>query len=107
LGKCFQIKVDHQSLKYFLEQRHSSTEQQKWVAKLFGYDYDIIYNKGKDNVVAETLSQKYEDEGSLFFLSFIVLEWLQAVLQEWLQDPKISCLIQQLQANAPVSLGYS
>jgi len=58
-------------------------------------------------VVVDALSQKYEDEGSLFSLSFIVLEWLQVVLQEWLQDPKISCLIQQLQANSPVSPGYS
>jgi hypothetical protein len=29
LGKCFQIKTDHQSLKYFLEQRISSLEKQK------------------------------------------------------------------------------
>jgi hypothetical protein len=42
LGKCFQIKTNHQSLKYFLEQRISSLEQQKWVTKLFGYDYEII-----------------------------------------------------------------
>jgi hypothetical protein len=71
LGQCFQIKTDHQSLKYFLEQRISSQEQQKWVTKLFGYDYEIIYNKGKDNVVANALSQKYEDDRSLFSLSFI------------------------------------
>jgi hypothetical protein len=58
LGKCFQIKTDHQSLKYFLEQRISSPEQQKWVTKLFGYDYEIIYKKGKDNVVADALSRK-------------------------------------------------
>jgi hypothetical protein len=90
LGKHFQIKTDHQSLKYFLEQRISSREQQKWVTKLFGYDYEIIYKKGKDNVVVDALSQKYEDEGSLFSLSFIVPDWLQAVLQEWLQDPKNS-----------------
>jgi hypothetical protein len=50
LGKCFQINIDHQSLKYFLEQRISSPKQQKWVTNLFGYDYEIIYNKGKDNV---------------------------------------------------------
>ena len=67
LGKRFQINTDHQSLKYFLEQRISSPEQQKWVTKLFGYDYEIIYKKGKDNVVADALSRKYEDEGSLFF----------------------------------------
>jgi hypothetical protein len=76
LGKRFQIKIDHQSLKYFLEQCISSPEQQKWVTEIFGYDYEIIYKKGKDNVVADALSQKYEDEGSLFSLSFIVLDWL-------------------------------
>ena len=59
LGQCFQIKTDHQRLKYFMEQCISSLEQQKWVTKLFGYDYEIIYKKGKDNVVADALSQKY------------------------------------------------
>jgi hypothetical protein len=56
LGQCFQIKTDHQSLKYFMEQHISFPEQQKWVTKLFGYDYEIIYNKGKDNVVVDALS---------------------------------------------------
>jgi hypothetical protein len=89
LGQRFQIKTDHQSLTYFLEQHLSSIEQQKWVTKLFGYDYEIIYKKGKDNVVVDAFSQKYEDEGSLFSLSFIVLDWLQTVLQEWLHIPKV------------------
>jgi hypothetical protein len=72
LGKHFQIKKDHQSLKYFLEQHISSPKQQKWVTKLFGYDYEIIYKKGKDNVLVDAVSRKYEEEGSLFSLSFIV-----------------------------------
>jgi hypothetical protein len=79
LGKHFQIKIDHQSLKYFLEQCISFPEQQKWVTKLFGYDYEIIYKKGKDNVVVDALSQIYEDEEYIFSLSFIILDWLQAV----------------------------
>jgi hypothetical protein len=107
LGRRFQIKTDHQSLKYFLEQRLSSPEKQKWVTKLFGSDYEIIYKKGKDNVVVDALSRKYEDEGSIFSLSFIVPDWLQVVRQEWLQDSKSSHLIQQLQSNSPVSSGYS
>jgi hypothetical protein len=107
LGKRFQIRTDHQILKYFLEQRISSQEKQKWVTKLFGYDYEIIYKRGKDNVVADALSQKYEDEGSLFSLSFIVPDWLQDVCQEWIQDPKSSHLIQQLQNKAPAPPGYS
>jgi hypothetical protein len=106
-GQHFQIKIDHQSLKYFLEQQLSSPEQQKWVTKLFGYEYEIIYKKGKYKVVADPLSRKYEDEGSLFSLSFIVLDYLQVVRQEWLQDPKLSHRIQQLQDNSLVSLEYS
>jgi hypothetical protein len=107
LGKRLQIKIEHQSLKYLLEQCISSPEQQKWVTNLFGYDYEIIYKKGKDNVVANALSKKYEDEGSLFSLSFIVPDWLQVVCQEWLQDPKSSHLIQQLLYNSPISPGHS
>jgi hypothetical protein len=107
LGQCFQIKTNHQSLKYFLEQHISSPEQQKWVTKLFGYYYEIIYKKGKDNVVVDALSQKYEDEVSLFSLSFIVLDWLQVIRQEWLQDPKSSQLIHELQSKALASPGYS
>jgi hypothetical protein len=55
LGQRFQIETDHQILKYFLEQRISSPKKQKWVTKLFGYDYEIIYKKGKDNVVVDAL----------------------------------------------------
>jgi hypothetical protein len=77
------------------------------VTKLFGYDYEIIYKKGKDNVLADALSKKYEDGGSIFSLSFIVPYWLQAVHREWLQDPKSSQLIQQLQSNALASPRYS
>jgi hypothetical protein len=62
-----------------LEQCISSQRKQKWVTKIFGYDYEIIYKKGKENVVADALSRKYEDEGSLFSLSFIVPYWLQFV----------------------------
>jgi hypothetical protein len=47
LGQRFQIKIDHQSLEYFLEQRISSQEQQKWVTKLFGYDYESFTRRAK------------------------------------------------------------
>jgi hypothetical protein len=77
------------------------------VTKLFDYDCEIIYNKGKENVVVDALSKKYEEEGSLFSLSFIVVNWLQVVHQKWLQDPKLSLLIQQLKQDPHASLGYS
>ena len=57
IGRRFQIKTDHKSLKYFLERKISSPEQQKWVTKLLGFDYKITYKKGKENVLADALSQ--------------------------------------------------
>jgi hypothetical protein len=68
-------------------------EEQKWVTKLFEYDYEIVYEKGKENVVVDALSKKYEEEGFLFSLSFIVNDWIQVVRQEWLQYPKIYGLL--------------
>jgi hypothetical protein len=46
---------------------------------MLGYDYEIIYKKGKENVVVDALSRKYEEEGSLFSLSFIVVDWVNEI----------------------------
>ena len=45
MGRHFKVKTNLDSLKYFLEQRLSSKEQQKWVTKMLGYDFEIIYKK--------------------------------------------------------------
>ena len=79
LGDHLCIKTDHQSLKYFLEQRVSSLTQQKWVSKLMGYDYDITYKKGKDNLVEEDLSRTFDDHASLSSISMPIPNWLQSV----------------------------
>jgi hypothetical protein len=36
-GRHFKVKIDHDSLKYFLEQHLSLEEKQKWVTKMLGY----------------------------------------------------------------------
>ena len=41
MGRHFKVKSDHDSLKYFLEQRLSSEEQQNSVTKMLGYDFEI------------------------------------------------------------------
>ncbi|KAL5565238.1 hypothetical protein UlMin_028402 [Ulmus minor] len=58
LGKKFFIRTDHRSLKYFLDQRVATPEQQKWVAKLLGYDYEILYRPGRENSAADALSRR-------------------------------------------------
>ena len=60
MGRHFKVKTDHDSLKHFLEQRISLEEQKKWVTRMLGYEFEIIYKKGKLNVFADALSRNNE-----------------------------------------------
>ena len=57
VGSKFKMKMDHNSLKYFLEQKELNEHQHKWVSKVQVYDFEIEYVKGKNNVVADALSR--------------------------------------------------
>lgn len=58
LGQKFVIKTDHEALKYFMKQKLITLVKQKWVSKMLGFDYNIQYKKGKENLVADALLQK-------------------------------------------------
>ena len=77
IGIHFKVKIDHDILKYILEQRLSLEEKQKWVTKMLGYDFEIIYKKWKKKFVADALSTKYEDvEELLYVISIIQPNWI-------------------------------
>ena len=44
-----------------------------------GYDYEITYKKGKDNLVADALSCTFDDHASLSTISMPIPNWLQSV----------------------------
>ena len=58
VGSRFRVRTDHNSLRYFLEQKQLQERQQKWISKIQAYDFDIEYVKGKNNVVADALSRR-------------------------------------------------
>jgi hypothetical protein len=104
IGRHFKVKTDHDSLKYFLEQRLSLEEQQKWVTKILGYDFEIVYKKGKQNVVVDALSRKDEDvEAFLCAISIIQPDWIIEARDEWKNDEKVWTLIQRLQQDSSAS----
>ncbi|GKC83027.1 putative mitochondrial protein [Tanacetum coccineum] len=61
LDRHFMIKTDHYSLKYLLDQRITTLAQMKWLSKLMRFDYEVVYKKGKDNVVVNALSRREGD----------------------------------------------
>nr|GFA49328.1 retrotransposon protein, putative, unclassified [Tanacetum cinerariifolium] len=73
LDRHFKIKTDHFSLKYLLNQKLTTPFQFKWLPKLLGYDYEIVYKKGSENVVADALS-RVDSSGELLqiIVSFVL-----------------------------------
>jgi hypothetical protein len=58
VGSRFVAKTNHNSLKYFLDQKYLSERQQKWVSNIQAFDFDIEYVKGKRNIIADALSRR-------------------------------------------------
>ena len=67
---------------------------------MLGYDFEIIYKKGKQNVVADALSRKDEDVESLLYAILILqLEWITEARDELKNDEEVLTLIHKLQQD--------
>ena len=58
MGRHFQIKIDHYSLKFLLDQKAHTPMQQTWIIKMMGYNFEVVFKKGSTNIVADALSRK-------------------------------------------------
>ncbi|TYK04547.1 mini-chromosome maintenance complex-binding protein [Cucumis melo var. makuwa] len=56
LGRKFIVKTDPRSFKFLLEQHVIQPQYQKWIAKLLGYSFKVVY-KPLGNEVADALSR--------------------------------------------------
>jgi hypothetical protein len=72
---------------------------------MLGYDFEIIYKKGKKNVVVDALSRKDEDvEAFLYAISIIQPDWITKARDEWNNDEEVWTLIQRLQQDSNASI---
>lgn len=81
-GNMFRVKTDHNSLRFFLEQKQLQERQQKWVSEIQAYDFDIEYVKGENNVVVDALSWR---PAALSLMS-IDADWRAQLLVEYSKD---------------------
>ena len=73
LGNKFKLITDHKSLKWILVQPNLNMRQRRWIELLQEYDFDIIYQPGKENVIADALSCK-SFVGAISILNNPILE---------------------------------
>ena len=96
LGRHFVFRTDQSSLKFLLEHL---TKYQKWLTKIMGYDFEIIYNPGMTNQAADALSRRGHHSTVLGTMSYTYeIDWQQ--LNEAVeQDAMLNSLKQRVAAN--------
>ncbi|PWA47683.1 hypothetical protein CTI12_AA343190 [Artemisia annua] len=76
LDRHFKIKTDHFSLKYLLM---TTPAQVKWLPKLMGFDYEIQYKKGVENVTADALSRLHQGE-------LLTMRKMRKQVKQWIKE---------------------
>lgn len=96
LGQKFIVYTDQKSLRHLLEQWITTQNQQNWLEKLLGYEFDIVYKVGASNKVADALSCKKEDL-DLSVISRPYWQDIAEIDEEVKKDAALSKLITELQ----------
>ncbi|GMI70628.1 hypothetical protein HRI_000732100 [Hibiscus trionum] len=108
VGRHFKIRTDHQSLKFLAENQAITPAQQKWVAKMMGFDYEVCYRKGTHNIVADCLSRKPNEVGCLnMSVSSVTTDTLNRVAATWVQDGRLKKIIDELKRGTRRNDKYS
>jgi hypothetical protein len=61
MGRRFELRTDHNSLKYLFDHPTLNARQSRWLEFLCEYDFDIKHIKGKENKVADALSRRVHE----------------------------------------------
>ena len=69
-------------------------DQQRWLVKLMGYDYEIEYKPGRENVAVNALSRVH---GELTAITYPRPTWLAKVPHEAHTDPLLIAMRDDLQ----------
>lgn len=103
----FQDYYQHRSLRYLLEHKITTPEQQKWIAKLVEFDYEIVYRPGKENTVVDALSRREADSHSLMLaLSAPIASIWEEIVAATRADDEIGPLLQQVLDGDQDQKGY-
>ncbi|MCO5603454.1 hypothetical protein L7F22_057604 [Adiantum nelumboides] len=89
LGTPFILRMDHQSLKYFMTQTKLSGKQMRWANFLSRFSFHIAHIAGKHNQVADALSRRPKVNA----VSIATHNDLSSMIDEYAIDPDFKDVI--------------
>lgn len=92
LGRNFVVRTDQKSLRFLMEQRKVNLEYHKWLTKLLGFDFEIVYKPGLENKAADVLSRIVEGQ-ELFAVSVAKVLELEELAGEVDKDHELQKII--------------
>ncbi|CAM8878468.1 unnamed protein product [Rhodiola kirilowii] len=107
LGARFLIETDHQPLRSILTQSIHTPEQQRWVAKLIGFDFEVRYKPGRLNNVADALSRLPEASlSTMQGISRPIFGILQTLRHMFSIDGEAKTLFLEIQSQPDQHVGF-
>lgn len=79
LHSKFLVQTDHNPLKYLATAKLSATEQ-RWVAQLADFDFEVVYKTGSSNVNADSLSRLHDEQSADSVEVIVTAAEVQAML---------------------------
>ena len=84
MGKRFELRTDHNGLKYLFDQPTLNSRQSIWLEFLCEYEFDIKHIKEKENKVVDALNKRVHE---LHATSIIMYQaYLKGIISEDAKD---------------------
>src|SRR5690606_21437427 len=106
IGRKFVVRTDQKSLCFLMEQREVNLEYQRWLTKILGFDFDIVYKPGLDNKAADALSRR-TGVRELFAVSVTTALQLEEIASEVDKDQELIKIMEELRQREGTHPDYS
>lgn len=102
LGRHFKVHTDQKSLKFITGQRIMGEEQQKWLSKLIGFDFEVKYKPRRENNATDSLSRQMQ----YAHITTIQCEFWEGLEDEIQKDDKLKTIVQALVSDPHSHKGF-